>query len=89
MKYGIERTYSIITAPDFVMTRGARTLADHSEKLEIALEAVREVWAGSEVGLPFTAQEAYAIRLCKQMYEIACEALGTQSPPLGDDQPNW
>lgn len=39
------------------------------------LGEIREVWAGAEVGQPVTAQEAYAIALCKQMYRLACEAL--------------
>lgn len=40
-----------------------------------ALEEIREVWAGAECGEPVHAQEAYAIRLCKQQYQIACDAL--------------
>ena len=44
-------------------------------ELREALAEVREVWAGSEAGEPVHAQEAYAIRLCKQQYQIAVEAL--------------
>lgn len=40
-----------------------------------ALREIREVWAGAECGDPVHAQEAYAIGLCKQMYDIAVEAL--------------
>ena len=43
-----------------------------------ALAEIREVWAGSECGQPVHAQEAYAIHLCKQMYELACAALAAQ-----------
>ena len=43
--------------------------------LKQALEEIREVWAGAEVGEPVYCQEAYAIRLCKQQYQIACDAL--------------
>lgn len=55
-----------------------------AEKAESALSAaqarlaeIREVWAGAEVGEPVHAQEAYAIRLCKQMYQIAVDALAS------------
>ena len=44
-------------------------------ELRDALAEIREVWAGSEVGEPVHAQEAYAIRLCKQQYQIAVDAL--------------
>lgn len=41
----------------------------------MALESIREIWAGSECGQPVHAQEAYAINLCKQMYQEAVDAL--------------
>ena len=40
-----------------------------------ALREIREVWAGAECGDPVYAQEAYALNLCKQMYDIAVEAI--------------
>jgi len=40
-----------------------------------SLEEIREVWAGAEAGEPVHAQEAYAINLCKQMYQISVEAI--------------
>lgn len=46
--------------------------------LKVAVDSLREqieIWAGSEVGNPVYAQEAYAIRLCKQMYNEASGAL--------------
>ena len=52
--------------------------ADEIERLRSALSEIREVWAGSEVGEPVYAQEAYVIRLCKQQYQIACDALREQ-----------
>jgi hypothetical protein len=45
------------------------------DRLRNRLAEIREVWAGAEVGEPVYAQEAYAIRLCKQMYDLACDAL--------------
>lgn len=54
------------------------------ETLKRALEEIREVWAGAEVGEPVYCQEAYAIRLCKQQYQIACDALSTHSPKSGE-----
>lgn len=45
------------------------------DRLIRALEEIREVWARAECGEPVYAQEAYAIRLCKQQYQIACDAL--------------
>lgn len=41
----------------------------------MALEHIREIWAGSECGEPKYAQEAYAINLCKEMYQEAVDAL--------------
>lgn len=52
---------------------------------ERALAEIREVWAGSECGEPVYAQEAYAIRLCKQMYQIACDALSGKAPVAPDE----
>lgn len=46
--------------------------------LKVAVDALREqveIWAGAEAGEPVYAQEAYAIRLCKQMYDEATLAL--------------
>lgn len=48
---------------------------EECERYRGALEEIREVWAGSEAGEPIHAQEAYAIQLCKQQYQLACEAL--------------
>ena len=69
------------------------------QKLRLALEEIREVWAGSEVGVPIYAQEAYAIRLCKQMYQIAVGALSAEpqtsdegtptGTPLTDAEERW
>lgn len=44
-------------------------------ELEAALAEIREIWAGAEVGEPVYVREAYAIRLCKQMYKLAVDAL--------------
>lgn len=49
-----------------------------NEKLNICLTtlaSIREIWVGSECGEPKYAQEAYAIRLLKQCYEEAIEAI--------------
>ena len=43
--------------------------------LESALSEIREVWAGSDGFIPETCPEGYLQKLCKQQYEIACEAL--------------
>ncbi len=43
--------------------------------LRAKIEEIREIWAGSEIGEPVTAQERYAIWLCKQMYGVTIEAL--------------
>ena len=53
-------------------------LAEKDAVLAVLLDAlaeIREVWAGSEAGEPVHAQEAYAIRLCKQQYQIAVDAI--------------
>ena len=52
-----------------------QALVDENSVLRERLSEIREVWAGSECGEPVHAQEAYAIRLCKQQYQIACDAL--------------
>lgn len=44
-------------------------------RLREALAEIREVWAGAEVGEPVYAQEAYAVFLCRQMFEIAARAI--------------
>lgn len=56
--------------------------ADALDARERALAEIREVWAGAECGEPVHAQEAYAIHLCKQMYQIACDALAGKVPTL-------
>lgn len=53
-------------------------------RLQAALAEIREVWAGAEAGEPVYAQEAYALRLCKQMAEIACAALQQTSAAEGE-----
>jgi len=58
----------------------ASSPADALDAQERALAEIREVWAGAECGEPVTAQEAYAIHLCKQMYQIACDALAGKTP---------
>ena len=50
-------------------------LREERDDLLAALEKIREVWAGAEAGEPVHAQEAYAIHLCKQMYQIAVTAI--------------
>jgi len=59
------------------------TLNKQIAALRRALEEIREIWAGSEIGEPVTAQEGYAIRLCKQMYKTAVEALWGEE--IGDE----
>lgn len=65
--------------------RRMREAADAIDAHERALAEIREVWAGSECGEPVYAQEAYAIRLCKQMYQIACDALSGKAPVAPDE----
>ena len=48
---------------------------ERAEASERALAEIREEWAGAECGEPVTAQEAYAIQLCKRMYQIAVAAI--------------
>jgi len=57
------------------------------DPLRAALAEIREVWAGAECGEPVYAQEAYAIRLCKQMYGIAVEALAVQPIAVAPPKP--
>ena len=45
------------------------------ERQRRALREIVEEWAGAEVGLPGTAQEAYAIQLATWMYKLAADAL--------------
>ena len=49
--------------------------ADEIERLRMALAEIREVYAGSELGKPIYAQEAYAIDRLKEMYKIAVKTL--------------
>ena len=54
---------------------------DDQERQKIfrmALEEIREIWAGAECGEALYAQEAYAIRLCREMYSVAVAALGIE-----------
>ncbi len=44
------------------------------ERLRQALAEIREEWAGAECGEPVTAQESYAIQLCRRMFAIAADA---------------
>ena len=48
---------------------------DDLERYRTALREIVEEWAGSECGEPVYAQEAYAIRVAKNMYKLAAEAL--------------
>lgn len=50
------------------------TSEEENQILRERLAEIREVWAGSE-GVPIHEREAYATDLCKEMYNIACEAL--------------
>ena len=52
-----------------------RFLAMEIEKLEQALEEIREVWAGSEGFVVSTCPEAHLQWLLKQTYRIAVDAL--------------
>ena len=47
--------------------------AERIASMERRLHEIAEEWAGAECGEPVTAQEAYAIHLCKRMYQIATE----------------
>lgn len=49
--------------------------ADALDAKDRALREIVEEWAGAECGEPVTAQEAYAIQLCKRMYQLAAGAL--------------
>lgn len=65
----------------------AKADADQSveyRRLEMALEHIREIWAGSECGTPVYAQEAYAINLCKEMYQEAVDALAGRPRKIED-----
>ena len=53
----------------------ADQLRAERDTYKLALEEIREIWAGAEVGQPVHAQEAYAMRLCDQMYKAAVIAL--------------
>ncbi len=46
------------------------------ETLVSALEAIREVYVGSDGFIPETCSEGYQQRLLKQMYQLAVDALG-------------
>ncbi len=65
-----------------------REISDNEASYRMALEHIREVWAGSECGVPVHAQEAYAINLCKEMYQEAVDALAGRTPvPVANGQP--
>jgi hypothetical protein len=53
----------------------ANEAADALDAKDRALREIAEEWAGAECGEPVTAQEAYAIHLCKRMYGIAVAAI--------------
>jgi len=47
-----------------------------------ALEEIREIFAGSEIGIPVYASEAYAVRIVEEQYEVAVKAIKTiKNPP--------
>ena len=68
--------------------RLGRELAEKEAALVVctnALAEIREVWAGSEAGEPVHAQEAYAIRLCKQQYQMAVDAIANLPESVKQD----
>lgn len=60
--------------PDDLHAQANKRLQERAERAEAALHEIAEEWAGAECGEPVTAQEGYAIELCKRMYRIATEA---------------
>lgn len=60
--------------------KAVRQLVADNLELREALGNIREVWAGAEGGMPISAQEAYTIRLCKEMYQEAAAALAATDP---------
>lgn len=74
-----EAEAAIATMGDAFAASG-KPISDNEASFRLALEAIREIWSGSECGEPVHAQEAYAIHLCKQMYQEAVDALRGEAP---------
>lgn len=50
-------------------------LADEVESLRESMAEIREIWAGSDSMRLNNPTTAYAVRLCNQMYNLACGAI--------------
>ena len=75
----VPRDVAIVAAPAvqsiYTLKRQLDEARNECERLHRALAEIREEWCGAECGEPVTAQEAYAIGLCKRMYVIACDSI--------------
>lgn len=87
--YAVKSALTIIDSLTTQLADRAAQIVRQGELLEataMRFGHIREAWAGAEVGKPVHAQEAYALRLCKEMYQEAVDALAALTQEVAAQQ---